>query len=192
MLSHCPEQDALDTFDGQDKTLPLRLCWYRNREDAPTDVSSRTESRTDLKTFRSHLIEYIKGFQPEPINCKKDYLATINREGRFEVFCPGVCGGVSLSETEEKLFRYICFLNVAEFWAGFEKIRDLHHEKKPLVLQNFLEYLDESTDISALITRTIKLQRQMIILTLPISEAVKKKWTEKETWQCVKNRFLKK
>ena len=165
ILSHCLEQDALDTFDGQDKTLPLRLRWYRNCTDAPADVSNRTENRTNLKTFHSHLIAYIKAFQPEPINCKKNYLATINQEGQFEVFYPGVSGDVCLSETEEKLFLYICFLNVAEFWADIEKIRDLHHEKKPLLIQNFLEFLDASTDISALVTRTLKLQRQIIILT---------------------------
>lgn len=180
ILSHCLEQDALDTFDGHDKTIPLRLCWYRNCEDAPADVSNRTESRTDLKTFRAHLNEYIKAFQPEPINCEKEYLASINPQGRFEVFYPGASGEVALSETEEKLFLYICFLNIAEFWADIEKIRDLHHEKKPLVIQDFLEFLDASTDIGALVVRTIKLQRQVILLTPPLDENVKKKRNEKE------------
>lgn len=179
-LSHCLEQDAIDSFDGWDKTLPLRLCWYRNCEDAPENISDRTGSLTDMKTFRSHLIGYINAFQPEPINCKKAYWATINPQGQFEVFYPGVSGSFSLSETEEKLFLYICFLNVAEFWADIEKIRDLHHEKKPLVIQSFLEFLDESTDISALVTRTINLRRQIIILTPPLSEDTKAKWIGKE------------
>jgi hypothetical protein len=84
-----------------------------------------------------------------------------------------------LSETEEKLFLYICFLNIAEFWEGFEKIRDLHHKKKPLLIQNFLEFLDESTDISSLITRTLRIKRQVILLTLPLNEEIKKKWIGK-------------
>ena len=180
MLSHCLEQDATDRFDGQDKTLPLRLCWYRNCADAPENISGRTDSLTDTKTFRSHLIRYIKAFQPEPVNCKKAYQTAIDPLGRFEVFYPGVSGSVSLSETEEKLFLYICFLNISEFWADIEQIRDLHHEKKPLLIQNFLEFLDESTDISALVARTVKLQRQMIILTQPLSEDVKRKWIGKE------------
>lgn len=174
ILSHCLEQDTLDTFDGQDKTLPMRLCWYRNCVDAPADVSGRTESRTDLKTFRAHLLAYIKSFRPEPINCKKDYLAMINSKGQFEVFDPGGSGDVCLSETEGKLFLYICFLNIAEFWADMEKTRDLHHEKKPLIIQNFLEFLDESTDIRALIARTRKLNRQVILLTLPASGVFEK------------------
>lgn len=180
-LSHCPEQDVTERFDGQDKTLPLRLCWYRNREDdeIPVDLSDRTERLADTKTFRSHLIRYIKAFQPEPIHCKKNYQTTINEQGKFEVLYPGATGEVFLSETEEKLFLYICFLNIAEFWADIEKIRDLHHEKKPLLIQNFLEFLDESTDISSLITRTLKTKRQGILLTPPLNEKIKKKWIGK-------------
>ena len=177
MLSHCPEQDATDSFDGQDKTLPLRLCWYRNCADAPENMSDKTDSLTDTKTFRCHLIGYIKAFQPEPINCKKNYLTAISPEGRFAVFDPGRSGDVRLSETEEKLFLYICFLNIAKFWTDIERIRDLHHEKKPLVIWNFLEFLDESTDISALVARTVKLHRQIIILTLPLAGELKKKWS---------------
>ena len=93
------------------------------------------------------------------------------------MFDPGRSGDVRLSETEEKLFLYICFLNVAGFWADIEKIRDLHHEKKPLVIWNFLEFLDNSTDISALVARTVKLHRQIIILTLPLAGELKKKWS---------------
>ena len=180
MLAHCLEQDATDTFDGQDKTLPLRLCWYRNCADAPENISNKTDRLTDTKTFRSHLIAYIKSFQPEPINCKKSYQTAIDPQGEFKVFYPGVSANISLSETEEKLFLYVCFLNIAEFWADIERMRDLHHEKKPLVIQNFLEFLDESTDISALVARTRKLQRQIIILTLPLREGAKKKWIKKE------------
>ena len=176
MLSHCLEQDATESFDGQDKTIPLRLCWYRNCEDAPVGLSGRTERLVDMKTFRSCLIQYIKAFQSEPINNKKNYQTAVNRQGKFEVFYPGVPGTVFLSETEEKLFLYICFLNIAEFWEDIEKLRDLHHEKKPLLIQNFLEFLDESTDVNGLITRTLKLCRQVIILTPPLDEETKKKW----------------
>lgn len=177
-LSHTLEQDATGSFDGKDKSLPLRLCWYRNPKDQDflDDISGRTARIATTQTFRMHLIQYIRTFQPEPVNCKKPYQATINRQGRFEVFYPGVSDDILLSETEEKLFLYLCFLNIAEFWTDIEKIRDLHHEKKPLLIQNFLEYLDESTDISGLISRTNKLKRQVIILSTPLDEEQKKKW----------------
>lgn len=177
-LSHTLEQDATESFDGQDKSLPLRLCWYRNPKDQDSldDISGRTARIATTQTFRMHLIQYIRTFQPEAINCKKHYHATINPHGKFEIFCPGVPDDICLSETEEKLFLYLCFLNIAEFWTDIEKIRDLHHEKKPLLIQNFLEYLDESTDISGLIARTNRLQRQVIILSSPLDEEQKKKW----------------
>lgn len=174
-LSHCPEQDDIEAFDGQDKTTPLRLYRYYCRED-PNDLSGRTGCLVDTKTFRRHLYRYIQDFRPEPINSKKNYQTAISSQGKFEVFYPAVPGKVYLSETEEKLFCYICFLNIAEFWTGFEKIRDLHHEKKPLLIRNFIEFLDKTASINDLIARTQKLQRQIIILTSPLDEESKMKW----------------
>jgi hypothetical protein len=83
---------------------------------------------------------------------------------------------VSLSETERRLFRYICFLNIARFWTDWEQMRDLHHEKKPLAVHSFLEFLDESVDIRGLITRTRELNRQIFILTPPLNEETKQRW----------------
>ena len=178
LISHCTEQDTIDNFDGRDNSFPLRLCWYRDRDDyeAPKDLHSRTNYVVSTKTFRSHLIRYIKAFEPEPINNIKNYKATINNQGKFEVVYPGVSGEILLSETEEKLFLYICFLNIAEFWADVENIRNMHHKKKPLIIKNFIEFLDQTTDIDGLIARTTKLGRQVIILTLPMQESLKKKW----------------
>jgi len=81
-----------------------------------------------------------------------------------------------LSETEEKLFLFICFLNIAEFWSDIESIRNLHHIEKPLLIKNFIEYLDESVDIENLIKRTVMLGRQVIIVTLPFQNEVLNKW----------------
>lgn len=81
-----------------------------------------------------------------------------------------------LSQTEEKLFLYICFLNIAEFWNDIESIRNLHNVTKPLLIKNFLEYLDESAEIENLIKRTLTLNRQVIIATLPIEKETLNKW----------------
>lgn len=175
-MSHCHEQDATECFDGQDKSFPLRLCWYLGFDeyDVPNDMASKTNYLTKTNTFRSHLIRYIKAFEPETINNQKKYTTSINEDGRFEVVYPGISGEIPLSETEEKLFLYICFLNIAQFWEDVEKIHDMHHEKKPLLIKNFLEFLDQTTDIHDLVSRTIALGRQVIILTLPMDK--KKKW----------------
>lgn len=175
-LSHCPEQDAVEIFDGQDETIPLRLCRYRYREDE-SDLSVNTQRIADTKTFRQFWTQYIKDFHPEPINGQKKYRVIIETTGKFAVIYPGVSGKVSLSETDQKLFWYICFLNIAEFWEDIERIRDLHHERKTLLIQSFLEYLDESVDIEGLLARTLQFRRQVMILTPPMREEIKKKWT---------------
>ena len=72
---------------------------------------------------------------------------------------------VVLSETERTLFRYLCFLRTAEFWRGFEELRNLHGIKKPLIIKDFLNRLDESVDSEDLLRRTQKLGRQVIILS---------------------------
>ena len=173
LLHHCPEQDGAEYFDGRDKTLPMRLCRYRNWEDygTPADLSHGTDYLAATKIFRSQLNRYIQTFQPERIHCRKSYQVTINRQGKFEVYHPGVNGDVFLSETEEKLFHYICFLNIAEFWTQIESTRDLHHERKPLLIRNFLEFLDESTELDGLLERTLHLQRQVILLAPSIKES---------------------
>lgn len=175
-LSHCKEQDAMEVFNGHDSIVSSRLYRYWCREE-DGDLSCRTEGVADTKTFRRYLRQYIQAYRPERINGQKGYQTTISRHGVFRVSAPGSGGKIHLSETEKRLFHYICFLNVAEFWAEFEAIRDLHHEKKPLLIQDFLEFLDAGADISGLIVRTQKLHRQIIILTSPMGEERKKKWT---------------
>ena len=172
-LSHCEEQNGAELFGGWEPYIPLRLFDYYDR-DIWNVLSDRTDRLIDTKTFHRYLYNYIGSFVPEPINSKKNYFISINQQGKFEVMLPGFKGEIHLSETEKRLFHYICFLNVAEFWAGFEKMRDLHHEKKPLLIQDFLEFLDEGTDISKLIARTQKLHRQIIILTSPMEGEIKK------------------
>jgi hypothetical protein len=70
-----------------------------------------------------------------------------------------------LSESERMMFKFLCFLRTAEFWNGFEEIRNLHSVKKPLLIRGFLEKLDESIDVRELLLRTEKLKRQTILIT---------------------------
>lgn len=178
LLSHCLEQDVIEQFDGRDKSIPLRLCWYRNDEDYQPSgcLAQNSNNIATTNTFRSRLAKYIKAFEPELINNHKAYRVGVNRNGKFDVYFPGINADLCLSETEEKLFLYLCFLNIAEFWSDIEAIRNLHHIEKPLLIKNFLEYLDESVDIENLIRRTVMLGRQVIIITLPIQNEILNKW----------------
>ena len=180
LLSHCLEQDTVENFDGSDKLIPLRLCWYRNNEDYEPlgKLPINSEYIAMTKTFRASLAKYIKTFEPEQINNKKNYKVAVKSDGRFRVFYPGINGDVFLSQTDEKLFLYVCFLNIAEFWNNIESIRNLHNVTKPLLIKNFIEYLDESAEIGNLIRRTLTLNRQVIITTLPIEKEILNKWIE--------------
>ena len=117
-LSHCEEQNGAELFGGWEPYIHLRLCDYCD-QDFWDVLSDRTDRLIDTKTFHRYLYNYIRSFVPEPINSKKNYLASITQQGKFEVILPGFDGEIHLSETEKRLFSYICFLNVAEFWAGF-------------------------------------------------------------------------
>ena len=108
---------------------------------------------------------FIKNFCPEHFCADGDYEIVLSDDGRYTVQCPNPQSNVCLSESEQRLFRYLCFLRTVEFWRGFEAIRDLHSIQKPLLVSNFLERLDESVDVENLIKKTEALNRQIIILT---------------------------
>lgn len=166
LSSHCAEQDLSDVFDGGDRTL-LRFLQYAEGElyDSPNELSRQTDGFSNLKTFRKYLRSYIDDFQPEVIRDGKQYEIILKKDGRYGVRCTsGGSESAFLSESERTLFRYLCFLRTAEFWHGFERIRNLHAIKKPLLVKDFLSRLDESISIENLLQRTKELERQIIIL----------------------------
>ena len=166
LLSHCAEQDAIESFDGCDKTIPLRLYWYHNSEEYEPSGSLDENSNhiATTKTFRSSLATFIKAFESESINNQKHHSVSIRKNGKFEISHPGSDEKNCLSKTEEKLFLYICFLNITEFWSNIESVRNLHNVDKPLLIRNFLEYLDESAEFEKLIKRSLMLKRQIIFV----------------------------
>ena len=173
LLSHCAEQDAIEHFDGCDKTLPLRLSWYHNSEDYKPcgKLGENSNHIATTKTFRSNLVKYIKSFKSEPINNKNKHSVTMRKNGRFEI--SHLESDKRFSITDEKMFLYICFLNIAKFWSNVETVRNLHKVDKPLLVKNFLEHLDESIEIEKLIKRSLILKRQIIFIMSCIEKEVK-------------------
>lgn len=169
LSSHCEEQDQAEVFDGNENTHHLRLLHYVNQEYfySPHEFARRTDGLSLNKTFRAYLAHSVKNFQPEPIRNGKPYEMVLKKNGMFAVqnATPSDLP-ICLSESEQRLFGYLCFLRTAEFWRGFEEIRNLHGVKKPLLIRNFLERLDESIDVRELFQRTAQLNRQLIILTI--------------------------
>ena len=167
LTSHCLEQDLSDVFYGDnDKTL-FKLLQYldEDRYYESKELSRRTDLLSETKAFRAYLRAFIKDFQPELIREGKRYELYLKKDGRYAVRYKGDNDmPVFLSESEQTLFRYLCFLRTAEFWQGFEELRNLHAIKKPLLVKDFFSRLDESIIIENLLQRTMELERQAIIL----------------------------
>ena len=167
LSAHCEEHDACDCFDGNERTCRLRFLFYA-REDSfftPKELSRKTNGMANVRAFRKYLSDFIKAFRPEEIREGKQYELYIDRNGLYGVrHTYSGDTDVCLSDSETRLFHFLCFLKSAEFWRGFEELRNLNGIRKPLIVQNFLEFLDESIDRSALLERTKKLKRQVILL----------------------------
>jgi hypothetical protein len=63
------------------------------------------------------------------------------------------------------LYHYLSFISIADFWSRAEKIRNLNRVNKPLIVSNFLERLDNSIDLSEIVRRTNKIDRQVIMFS---------------------------
>lgn len=168
LSSHTREHDLSDVFDGEEDEILLRFLKYKYEDlyYSPCELANETGGLSNIKAFRTYLQAFINSFQPELIRDGKSYEIALNKDGRYTVKCkiddevP-----VFLSASDRTLFRYLCFLRTAEFWHGFESLRNLHEAGKPLVIRDFLERLDESINVGTLLERTAKLNRQIIILT---------------------------
>jgi hypothetical protein len=169
LTSHCAEQDLCDVFDQDAQKMFFKPIQYldEDRYYSSGDLSKCTDRLSEIKAFRAYLRAFIKDFQPELIREGKRYELYLKKDGRYAVRYKGDHDmPVFLSESEQTLFRYLCFLRAAEFWQGFEELRNLHALKKPLLVKDFLSRLDESIDTKDVLERTKRLNRQIIMLTI--------------------------
>ena len=168
LTTHTYEQDLTDVFSGNEEEVLLRFLKYANEDlyYSKDEFSRNTGGLSNIKAFRRYLREFIESFEPELLRDGKGYEIILEKDGRYAVRCRthGLRSNM-LSESERMMFKFLCFLRTAEFWHGFEEIRNLHSIKKPLLISGFLEKLDESIDVGELLLRTEKLKRQTILIT---------------------------
>ena len=105
------------------------------------------------------MTEYIRNFKPQKLNPKKDFYINIDEKGSFFVE-----GNPDLSASEQNLFDFLCFLDMVEFWEGFEKTKNFKHIKKPIVITELFEMIDESIPKDFIIKRLKKLDRQIFLI----------------------------
>ena len=168
LTKHSYEQDERDVFSGDASELAYCFLKYadEDRYYSQGELSRLTDGFSDTGAFRRYLKSFIDTFEPEPLCIGKSYALYLSQDGRYTVRYRD-SGAVTnmLSASEKMLFKYLCFLRTAEFWHGFEELRNLHGIKKPMLISGFLEKLDESIDVRELLNRAKKLKRQTILIT---------------------------
>lgn len=152
-------------FKRQD--FPHKLFKYRDllKYYPNGDFSSLTNGYGTTRSFRGFITDYIKHFKPIRLRTDKDLFLKLSTDGEFNVGFINSNDKVFLSESESVLYHYLSFISIADFWSRAEKIRNLNRVNKPLIVSNFLECLDGSIDLSEIVRRTNKIDRQVIIFS---------------------------
>lgn len=165
LLRQCSEEKCFNNFSNfKRKNYPHRLYCYKDSERyyPQGDFSRVTDGYGCTRSFRAFMNEYIQNFLPVKLCANKNYYLNLSPDGRFVVKDQNT-DEISLSEGENVLYNYHCFLCLADFWSRAQKIRDFNRVNKPLVISDFIEKLDESISIAEILAKTNDIERQTII-----------------------------
>lgn len=154
-------------MDNQMHPPHISFCFYPPDNDLPStllasgitpdtlfvdrDIPSLTEGHRQDPTittpnFIRVLEDYAKNYSMQPIVEDKPLFLQISPDGEFSAVCKEPNGHLTdacLSETEEILFRYYCFLHRYLFWQAYAP--DPH--PLPLWITDFAERLDKRVDV---------------------------------------------
>ena len=163
--NHKEENDASCFKNFRSKNFPHKLLKYKNTEKyySGNEFATVTGGFGGTKTFRSYLNSYIKNFEPLPLINGKENFLTLDETGEFDVLRNND-NDIPLSESESMVYHFMSFIHLAKFWADIEKMRDMNHPLKPLIMPLFLEMLDENIDVSAFISLAVGCERQAIFI----------------------------
>lgn len=133
----CEEEEDLIYYRYDPKNaFSNRLLHYKDPEKyyALGDFQKKTNGSGSTQTFRTYLKEFIQKYGTNG-SCTYSYKAELRSDGSFVRCCPTLPHFIAdLSEREKKLFDYDCYIEVNRFWCGFEDIRDINHEKWPMLI----------------------------------------------------------
>lgn len=150
-------------FKKQD--FPHRIMQYKNITDFYTvsQFKSLTNGFGTTRAFRNFISDYINNFKPLRLENKKDIFLHLSKNGELIVKHQNGTDAVVLSEGENTLYHYFCFITTADFWDKFEEIRNLNFIRKPLIISSFIERMDENINVCEILKRTDALNRQTIM-----------------------------
>lgn len=162
LFNQSREEDNLCFYkNGKFKNFPARLSEYKDFEYfySKKRFSRETNGACLSRTFRAKLAEYICNFKRQKLNPNKNFYMRINEKGEFYAE-----GNPNLSESEANLFDFLCFLNIIEFWESFKEIKDFNHIKKPIIITELFEMIDEAIPRDFIIERLKQLNRQIFLI----------------------------
>lgn len=166
LVERKPELDSsIFFYHFKKQNFPRKLLKYQDllKYYPNGDFARLTNGYGLTRSFRGFITSYIKHFKPIRLCDNKDCFLKLSKKGEFEIGYLDNDEDVCLSASENILYHYLSFISVAQFWSRAEKIRNMHHVNKPLVVSNFLEYLDESIEISDILRCSEKAERQVFL-----------------------------
>lgn len=109
--------------------------------------------------------DYLRQFAPQQLVPDKDYWLRLEPDGRLIVRL-GQDGQEipDLSETESRIYHYLCFLQRIHFWDSCHALRDYQAVQFPILVRDFSAKLDQRVDIYTLYDKAEALGRQQLII----------------------------
>jgi hypothetical protein len=163
-VSHSPEEQILSCFLAPG-VYPVRLHQYKDpAQRYPGNLEEATRSIGSTRSFRDYLRQFIRSFQPQRLLPGKDYWLHLEADGRFAVRL-GTHGEEvpRLSEAENWVYHYLCFLHLLRFWDGMQDLRNYKDVKLPVLIHDFSKQLDGNVNQVSLFAQTRSLARQVLI-----------------------------
>lgn len=163
-VSHSLEEQELSCFFAPG-VYPVRLHQYKDpAQRYPGDLWQATRSIGSTRSFRDYLRQFIRSFQPQRLLPEKDYWLHLEVDGRFIVSL-GIHGEEvpRLSEAENWVYHYLCFLHLLRFWDGMQDLRNYKDVKLPVLIHDLSKQLDGNANQVSLLAQARSLARQVLI-----------------------------
>ncbi len=147
------------------REYPFRLFRYRDmaQYDETHAFAARTKGYSTTDSFRRFVKEYIRSFSPILLRQGKPFKLQLSQKGVFTVQNEQGDECRCLSESEQTMMRYLCFLYLTDFWSKACSLRDLHYIDKPLLIADLLEFLDDSIDPNSVLDHARFTNRQVFV-----------------------------
>ena len=160
----CEEEESLIYYRYDPKNFYAeRFLHYKDPDKyyPDGDFQKRTNGTGMTRSFRAYLAEYIRNYETFNL-LSYGHKIELCSDGRFVGCSAKVYNSPAESvDYVKKLFDYKCYLDVNDFWSGFEDIRDMNHEKWPMIVDS--EDFNGHLDFKELFKKS-NLGRQLIII----------------------------